>query len=49
MADLLRVEHLSKHAVLVDGRVIASGEREDVRNNTQVCDADLGEQEAVHG
>jgi branched-chain amino acid transport system ATP-binding protein len=35
--------------VLVYGRVIASGKREDIRNNTQVRDAYLGEQEAVHG
>ncbi len=48
MADLLGVEHLSKRAVLVDGRVIASG-KPDIHNNTQVCDADLGDQEAVHG
>jgi len=49
MPDLLGVEHLSKHTVSVYGRVIASGKREDTRNNTQVRDADLGEQEAVHG
>lgn len=49
MPDLLGVEHLSKRTVLVYGRVIASGEREDIRNNTQVRDADLGEQEGVHG
>jgi branched-chain amino acid transport system ATP-binding protein len=49
MADLLGVEHLSKRTVLVYGRVIASGKPEDIRNNTQVRDADLGEQEVVHG
>ncbi len=49
MPDLLGVEHLSKRTVLVYGRVIAFGEREDIRSNTQVRDTDLGEQEAIHG
>ena len=49
MPDLLGVEHLFKRTVSVYGRVIASGKPEDIRNNIQVCDADLGEQEAVHG
>jgi branched-chain amino acid transport system ATP-binding protein len=35
--------------VLVYGRVIASGKPEDIRSNAQVCDAYLGEQEAVYG
>jgi ABC-type branched-subunit amino acid transport system ATPase component len=35
--------------VLVYGRVIASGEPADIRSNAQVCDAYLGEQEAVYG
>jgi branched-chain amino acid transport system ATP-binding protein len=34
--------------VLVYGLVIASGKPEDIRNNAQVRDAYLGEQEAVH-
>jgi branched-chain amino acid transport system ATP-binding protein len=35
--------------VLVYGRMIASGKPNDIRNNAQVRDAYLGEQEAVHG
>jgi branched-chain amino acid transport system ATP-binding protein len=35
--------------VLVYGRMIASGKPHDIRNNAQVRDAYLGEQEAVHG
>ena len=49
MANLLGVEHLSKRTVLIHGRVIASGKPKDIRNNTQMRDADIDEQEAVHG
>ena len=35
--------------VMVYGRAIASGKPHDIRNNAQVRDAYLGEQEAVHG
>jgi branched-chain amino acid transport system ATP-binding protein len=35
--------------VLGYGRVIASGEPKEIRSNAQVCDAYLGEQEAVYG
>lgn len=35
--------------VLARGRVIASGQPAAIRNNAQVRDAYLGEQEAVHG
>jgi branched-chain amino acid transport system ATP-binding protein len=35
--------------VLVYVRVIASGKPEDILSNAQVCDAYLGEQEAVYG
>jgi len=35
--------------VMVYGRIIASGKPLDIRNNAQVRDAYLGEQEAVHG
>ena len=55
--SILLVEHdmeavfalADRIAVLVYGRVIASGRPEEIRSNAQVRDAHLGEQEAVHG
>ena len=54
---ILLVEHdteavfalVDRITVLVYGRVIASGKPEEIRNNAQVREAYLGEQEAVHG